>query len=169
MGKFKIFTLSKRLGVVIIVFLAITIIGVGSGIYLSQRTRNPFPVAISDSVTFPLYYPSKLPSGYHVDPSSFKGNNQAVLYSLVKANSPSIAISVQTKPSGFDFDDFKNKQLRGTKTVPTDAGDAVVGLYAERILGSLLTDKSWVLVNGSSKVSAKDIQTIVKSLREVKS
>lgn len=130
-----------------------------------SQTSNPIPIAVQESVTYPLYYPTELPPGYQIDQFSFQANNQVVLYSLTKQGSPSIAVSIQARPNGFDFDDFNNKQLRGSKAIANDAGDGLVGLYADRILGSLLTDKSWVLVNAPSKVPAKDIEMVMESLR----
>lgn len=158
-------TRKKSFMVAGIIILAVA----GGGLRYTLRNQpNPIPDSIVSAVTFPLYYPATLPAGYIIDQASFRADNQVVLYTLTKAGASNISVSIQSKPSGFDFNDFQNKQLRGTKAVANDNGEVLVGLYAERIVGSLLNDKSWVLVNASSKVSAKDIETIMKSLQPAK-
>lgn len=146
--------------------IILALIAAGMTWYFVRPPSSPIPKNISETVIFPLFYPTKLPTGYVINKTSFHSDNQVVLYSLTKSGAPNIVITVQSKPNGFDFSDFKDKQLRSSKSIANDAGDTVVGLYADRIVGSLLSDKSWVLVNAPSKVSAKDIETVMKSLRQ---
>lgn len=137
---------------------------VGFTVYQLCRPHNPLPPQVIESVTYPLYYPAKLPKGYQIDEQSFKANNQVVIYSLTKTGKPAMAISIQPKPANFNFDDFHLKKLSGSKELLTRSGKAVIGVYGERTVGSLVTNKSWVLLTAPASVSAKDVETAMQNL-----
>lgn len=156
----------KRIG---IPFVTLMIILAGTVVFIMNRPAiNPIPQNIQAAVTFPVYYPSELPTDYQIDQNSFQANNQAVLYSIIKTGSPSIAVSVQPKPNNFDFDDFHLKKLSGSKEIITLSGKAVVGVLGGRTVGSLAADKSWVLITAPNDVPTSEIETILKSLTTVR-
>lgn len=130
-----------------------------------HKAPSPIPTSVTESATYPLYYPSSPPKGYRIDEGSFRASNQVVIYAVSKENGPSMAVSIQPKPNNFDFNDFHIKKLTGSKEILTQSGKAVIGVYNDRTVGSLVTDKSWVLVTAPSSISAKDVETVMKGLR----
>jgi hypothetical protein len=157
---------SKKKRKLLIILTLTLLLGLGAlaWFYELKNQPDPIPSRIKESVTYPLYYPAELPDQYSIDKQSFQTTNQVVIYYLVKDGSPSLSISIQPRPNNFNFEDFHLKKMTGSKEVLTQSGKAVIGTYNDRIIGSLVTDKSWLLVAAPSKVSAKGIETIVKSL-----
>lgn len=147
---------------VILIFLSSLVLYI-----IYKPSPNPIPKSTVESVTFPLYFPSDLPRGYKFNPNSIKSNNHAVLYTLTNDRSSTIVISIQPTPTEFNFEEFHLKQISGSKEVLTKSGKAVIGMLTNRTVGSLVTDKSWVLTSAPANVSAKDVETVIRSLTVV--
>ena len=161
--KKKRFLSRKRL--IILTPLLILIVAAGSTyLYLNGTPPSPIPKTVSQSVAFQLYYPSKLPEGYTFDKSSFNSSNQVVIYALLQQGKKKVFVTNQPEPAGFNFDDFNKKQLSGSKTVLTPYGEAVVGIFGDKIVGSIVIDKTWILINTAEENGAAPVEQILKSL-----
>src|SRR5581483_841391 len=89
----------------LITLMVLILIG-GGYIYWSIKLRSLIPASTRAAVDFPLLYPTKLPTGYHLDQSSFSASGKVVLYSAVNSGPAKIAFTVQRKPPTFDFNTF---------------------------------------------------------------
>lgn len=135
-------------------------------IQVTKAPKSPFTTDIRSSVSFPLYYPTKYPSGYHLDPASISSNGQAVLYQ-VKGDSTdalTIFVSIQAKPTGMNFDDFYNKHLTEPTSHITSNGPVVVGTDSRGTFGGLLTKNDWVLVTMADETASSKVLTILSNL-----
>lgn len=156
----------RRLRVVLILFVLLLAAGAAGYWYKSNMLSSPIPANIRASVNFPLIYPTKLPSGYHLDNTSFSSSGGVVLYSAQNGPGNKIAFTVQQRPSGFDFNNFYKQGLTDPSTFDTSLGQAALGTANGRPLGSLLTDTSWLLVSSASKsVQSDDLRLILNNLK----
>lgn len=129
------------------------------------RSSSPIPKSISNSVNFPLYYPSKLPAGFKLDKNSFSHTSSVVLYSLVFDGNKHLAFSIQTRPSSLDFAQLLHNV---NKEFNTDAGQADIVNLGGRTTGSLLTPKSWVIINTVDPIDTLTLEQIIRSLAVVR-
>jgi hypothetical protein len=154
------------------------------GLRVYQTHSDQLPDDIKKSVSFPVYYPSKLPQGYSLDKNSAKTANGIVLFSLVFGGKK-ILISEQTRPSHPpDLIALTKPQkaqlpvgLSGI-TPPTLAPkfkeiDCPVGLAVQgaNVSGSptaiVLTDSTLVNMTGSSTLSDAAISEIIQNLKRI--
>lgn len=129
----------------------------------SSSQKSPVPNPYKNALGFSTPYPTKLPEGFSVNPSSFNSTNSVLIYSIDTGNQP-ISVSVQRKPESFDFDSFYSKGLQGTQKFTTDIGEAAVGKAEGKIIGSLLAGDSWaILTSTSSTLTQIQLQEIIKN------
>lgn len=145
-----------------IIVCAVVVTGISAYMLLHKRT-DPVPESIKKSVLFPVYYPTQLPDGYQIESSSFQANSNVLLYSIGKAGAQPIAVTVQSKPENFDFDNFHLKQMRSSREVLTGSGKAVIGLFGDKPTGSLVTADTWVLVSANPQLPADQLEALMKS------
>jgi hypothetical protein len=136
------------------------------GWWLTHHNSDPLPATIRSQVRFGLYYPAKLPAGWHVKKDSF-AVSQGVVFYLVEGTKGVVTVSIQPRPATFDYATFYEKGLSGTFQFTTPAGQAALGHANNRLMGSLVGDDSWVLLSpDSSDVPQSDLQAILSSLRK---
>lgn len=158
----------SRKKLIAIVILILIVLGGAAGYWYKFRLpTDPIPASIKSSVNYPLLYPSKLPPGYKIVASSFNSANDAVVFEADDQSSDKIAFSVQKRPPTFDFPSFYKQGLGNAALFSTDIGEAAVGTVASKPIGSLATDKSWMLVSSSSKnVTNSDIRLILNNIKQ---
>lgn len=156
----------RRLQIILASVLLLVILTTGTAFMAFPKQQSPFAKSIVASVGFPLYYPKALPSGYIIDTSSITSNGQAVLYQIINpgASNATIFVSIQAKPSNFNFNDFYQQKLSDTTAHPTANGQAVVGLYNNGVFGSLVTSSDWIIITTPNEAAASRIQTVLNSL-----
>jgi hypothetical protein len=143
----------------------VVLAAVAAGGYYMKLPRNPIPPEVSSQVKFPLYYPAKLPQGYNLDKSSFRGTSQVVFYQAVSSGgAQKIFFSLQPRPADFNFDDFYFKKLSDTTDITTPNGKATIGVYNQGIFGSLVTTKTWVIVTSTDETAQSQVQEILKNM-----
>jgi hypothetical protein len=156
----------KKLLAVLIILLCVAAASTAAYIY-HQNSSEVIPAKIKSQTNLPILYPSKLPPGYKVIKSSFNvtsGNVVAYYASDSKGNH--INFTVQPRPKSFDFDKFYTQIMSDTTRFNTPAGEAVIGKANDKLLGSLATTSSWLLVTGSSnKVDASNLQTALSGVK----
>lgn len=140
----------------------------GAGVYyMFFVSYDPIPQNIRLQVSFTLYYPKSLPSGWSIDKSSFYTDPsvQVVGYRL-RGPSGYLNVTIQPVPKSFDFNNFYTKRLSGTVQFLTPLGQGAIGTAGNQLVGSLETPSSWVLASPSTKsVREADIQFVLSHLQ----
>ena len=158
---------SRRRVWIIIILFALIACAAGAGYwYKSARLSSPIPANVRASVNFPLLYPAQLPAGYHLDNTSFTTSGGVVLYSAVNYSGAKIAFTDQQRPPGFDFNKFYTQGLSNSSSFDTSLGQAAIGTANGKLLGSLVTDQTWLLVSSVSKsVNSSDLRLVLNHLK----
>jgi hypothetical protein len=141
--------------------------GVGTGVYVvhARLSASPFSAEASRSAGLPLYYPAKLPDGWRIDPGSLHTDTGMAYYQLANASNI-INVTLQTRPSSFNFNNFYTETLHNTTQFLTPLGQAAIGKADGHYLGSLAIDDIWILVTpGSPDLPADDLHTILSNMR----
>lgn len=155
--------------VVFIPALILIIVAGLSTYFLFFVSHDPIPKSIRSQVSFTLFYPSSLPTGWSIDKSSFYADpsDQVVGYRL-SGQDAYLGITIQPTPSSFDFSNFYTKQLGDTTQFLTPLGQGAIGKANNNYVGSLDTPTSWVLTSSNaSSVSKSDIQYVLSHMQAV--
>ncbi len=132
--------------------------------YITQP--NPFPATIQNKVSYSLFYPAKLPSGFAISQSSYNLANNTVTYRATKGDKK-IVFTMQKAPAGLDFNAFYKQQLTDIQNYTTQFGPGVIGVNDNRQLGSLVANGTWVLLTtNSSSVNRDDISLVMNNLQK---
>ncbi len=138
------------------------------GVFLAYRkyyVKNPFPADIRQNAGLDLLYPTKLPTGYTIDPTSMQQTNGILLYDAT-SGSNRLVFTLQKTPSTFDFATFYKQQLQDNQQFSTPYGQAAVGKNSNRYLGSLVDGNTWLLLStNTSSLSASDFTQTLNSLK----
>ena len=147
--------------------LALLVLMFGS-LYYHFYHQPIVPVSIKTQSRIPILYPTKLPPGFSLVKSSFSITDEGVVtYYAEDSSRNKIIFTVQERPASFDFDKFYSESLSNSTKFTTPLGEAAVGSASGQLLGSLATDKSWVIITSLSKiVDAGKIRTILGSINE---
>lgn len=157
----------RKIKITLVAMAAVAILaGGGLSAYLIFAPKtDPIPKKISESVTYPLYYPTSLPKGYSIDQKSFQTTGSVVFYNITAPSKPTLAVAIQAVPSDFNFDDFTQRQMTGSREILTPTGPAVLGQFAGKKVASIVINKTWLLINAPDQFSAKNLENIAKSLK----
>jgi hypothetical protein len=116
-------------------------------------------------VSFPVLAPDKLHDGFTYKKGSVKTSSGIVLYSLQDGKDKSVSVSQQAKPAISNFDDFYNRVLTNRTSVLSTQGKAVLGTNGNQTIGSLITGKSWILLNTTSHIDNHTLSELISSLQ----
>lgn len=128
------------------------------------------PKEIQKSVDFPIYYPNQLPSGYMLDPASFRlAEPGVVLFAVRYGEGKDIVFSEQQQPSNSEMDKFISSYLPLNSALQLPLGQAKVGAYGNapniRTIVSLPLHKGpWLIATAPSEVGHEDLVKILQSL-----
>lgn len=117
--------------------------------------------AAQQTAAFPLYIPD-LPSGYIYNAGSLHGASSVIVYTLT-TNGGQLAVTEQSKPADFDF-----SQLSGTQEFTTSVGKAYIEDFQTRTTGSLIGDKTWVIINAPNPIGAGQMDLLLRSFQPLK-
>ena len=160
----------RRLRLVLVMVILLAAAAGGGYWYKSNKLDSPVPVTIRASVNFPILYPTKLPSGYHLDNNSYTSSGNVVLYSAVNSSGTRIAFTDQQRLANFNFNTFYTQGLSNPTSFDTSIGQAAIGTATDKLLGSLVTDQSWLLVSSTSKsVGSADLKLILSNAKQAPS
>lgn len=126
--------------------LIVLVFGLLLGLYL-MKPKNPFPENIRKEISYPLYYPEKLPEGYKLDKSSVKVESNIMFFTLDNEDKK-IIVSEQAIPS--QPPDLAN--IQGFKKFNTSSGDAVIGSNVGRPTAILLSNTTLITISGDNKI-----------------
>lgn len=151
----------------LIVFFILVLIAAGAGAYLYQKSLVVVPANIVAQSDIPILYPSKLPAGYKINKTSFKvSNGNIISYYATNKTSSRLVFTVQARPPNFDYEKFYSSSMTDVTKIATPLGEGAVGTAGGRLLGSLATTKSWILITTSDKSGGSDkIQIALSSLK----
>lgn len=157
----------KSLGLAILI---VTMAVAGWYIYQQSDASKPVPQSVVRAVNFPLYYPTKLPDGFHVDRQSIKAtNNQTVEFSIEQDNQK-ILVTEAAKPE-LSYEQIYSERLADRRDFDTPAGKVSVGNFKvndDRAGGSLLTARTWVIVIAPRGYSLDRLSDVMRSFSELK-
>jgi hypothetical protein len=142
--------------------MLIAILGAGAvTYYIKNRPSVPFSSAITNQVSFPLYYSSKIPNGFTFKASdiSVKGNVVTLYYTY--GGNKKLIINEQAKPLSFDF-----SQITGDSAFQTSYGNAVIKVNDTNTTASLVTSKTWLLLNSTGTIATKDVEELLNNLTQ---
>jgi hypothetical protein len=128
----------------------------------TANSNNPIPSAVAQSIPFPVYYPSSLPVGFKINPSSISNRGQILTYYYEYDGGKKLIITEQAKPPNFDFG-----KLSGDQEFTAPLGRAYIVDMDTRTTGSLITDKTWVILNAPNKMGADQLRQIIDSFSKV--
>ncbi len=152
---------------VIIVLVILGILGgAAAWAYPKYMDKNPFPANIQSSAQVQLFYPSKMPAGFKIEPSSMHFTNGAFIYDAKNADKR-LVFTLQKTPPTYNYSSFYGQDLKNLKELTSPYGKAVVGKYQDRYLGSLVSGNTWLLLStNNTSVSADDMSLIISNLKK---
>ena len=126
--------------------------------YLAKNAT--IPADVTSNVSFPVYYPKPMPSGYTYKRGSTKLENRILSFSL-QNGSKTITISEQATPP--NPPDLSN--LPGFKRLDVPNGYGAIGKSVGLNVAVLLTDTTLVTLNTTSGTRAEILKNCALSLR----
>jgi hypothetical protein len=142
-----------------IVGAVVVLLAVG-GILVLTNKSDPVPQNIRSQVHFPILYPKTLPAGYGIDSKTMNVAAGVLVFSIRAIQNTTLSVSEQARPANFDF-----TQLTGDVQFQTTYGNAIVKVNGEKTTASLVTDKTWLLLNSTGPVATKDIEALLNSFQ----
>lgn len=127
---------------------------------------NPFTAKIMASVQFPLYYPTQIPSGYHIDSGTVnEPQSGVVVFDMVGPKGQKLYMSEEARPTTFDLGGFY-KKFEGLKEIPVSDGAVAVGKLGGGTteIVSRANNKTWILSNTSASIPLDQLVSMMKSL-----
>lgn len=127
---------------------------------------NPFTPAILASAKFPLYYPTQLPDGYRIDPSSVtEPEANVVVVTLRGPHGEKLYMSEEPRSKTFDLGGFY-QSLSNLKEVAVSDGAVAVGFdnKTRNEVVSRANNQTWILCNTTAHVPQSQLVAMLKSL-----
>ena len=149
------------------------LLGVGALVFGGVKIAHskPWPskelLSAKSKVAYPLYYPAELPEGYSYMEGSLKPSEIATIYSIEYDKDKKLFISNQPKPKEVVFKDFYDRLLKNKADISSSQGKAVTGVIADQPVGSLVNDKTWVIINAPKGIDGQDLTTLVSKLEKL--
>jgi hypothetical protein len=142
---------------------------VSTGIWLGvaqpwqPSNSNPFTTSLIAAMKFPIYYPTKLPAGYHIDRKSIQSPaDNVVVMTVLGPKGEKLYISQEARPAKFDLGGFYNS-LTELKQVSAPDGGIAVGYNGRTIVGSRANNTTWILSNTNAALPPDQIITTLQS------
>jgi hypothetical protein len=120
-----------------------------AAIWLIANTK-PIPGKYRLGLNYPLYYPSNLPKGYSVDRNSFSRKGAVLIFKISTPSGKKVVVAEQHIPRGLDLSQHPNPggfTLPDKRDFTTAAGTAEVSFWGDKLVSSLVTENTWVILN----------------------
>lgn len=145
---------------------------IGAGLFgwhwhKQKAATSPFNAAIMASVGVPLYYPTILPDGFHIDKRSInEPQSGTVVLTMNGPRGEKLYMSEEARPAAFNLGGFYNSFI-GLKEIAVSGGAIAVGYIngGRTIIGSRSINKTWILANSNAHVSPATLVRILESLK----
>jgi hypothetical protein len=133
------------------------------------RDTSPIPRSYQKNISFPLYYPHTLPTGYTVDKKSFEQPDTGVLtYSIIAPNGRRIAVSETATPA--HRPDHKKVpkllQIPGEDVYDIPIGSVRISAWDKQYVSDILTDDTWIILNVTG-FTFEEAKTVTNSFTEL--
>jgi hypothetical protein len=145
------------------------LVGLSAGLVTVFYDSGPIPRSARKEIDFPLYYPKTLPPGYSVDARSFTQKDKVVIFSIKPPHGKNIAVSEQHLPTGLDLSVHKNPagiKLPDERNFTTGAGQAQVSLWGDKMVSSLVTEDTWIILNVTG-ITPTDVDAVTSSFKRL--
>lgn len=139
----------RRPPTIIATAVTVAILGSATAWWLIAHTK-PIPAKYRQGLNFQLYYPQNLPKGYIVDKHSFQRKNKVLIFNISSPSGKNIAVAEQHIPQGLDLSQHPNPSgvsLPDQRNFTTAAGSAQISLWGDKLVSSLVTPNTWVILN----------------------
>lgn len=147
-----------------IVVLLIVVAAVGVLIY-THRSSSPLS-AYARQISFPLYYPSKLPDSYYLNAKTISLSSDLVFYELNSTSQkPALVITQQSMPDGFDAKKLVGEKASALAVPVGTLYDISAGKQSKYML---TTGTTLVFISTLKKVDASAVNALASSLQQVK-
>lgn len=140
----------------------ILFVAIGALIY-AYYSNPTFPSTIGSSLSFPIYYPSKLPPNFKYVNQSAKVEGGLLTYDL-SDGSNTITIAIQSLPKT----ELDLNIIDGLKAYKTSIGTAYIGKQKETIAAIVVADRSLINISSSSSISTQTLGVVAQNLHEIK-
>ena len=135
---------------------------------LSPKTvRDPFSSTQRAAVGIPLYYPAKLPKGYHINYKSVNiPQKGAIIFVIDGPSDNKVYVSEEPTPSSDIVSNLTGTIIRPS-VISTSLGNGTAGLLNKQQgeAASILTNnKTWIIVNSNTTVSLDVLKSVLENL-----
>jgi hypothetical protein len=153
---------NKKMPLLIGGAIALLVLTAGALFVAVLGESRPIPKEYADKVSFPLYYPDKLPAGFARDTGVMSANSEALVYGFRDQEGKRLVVTIQARPAGLSVNDFNP-----TKEFGTHIGRAYVVDLDGRSTAAIVNDTSLVVVNAPEGIALSSLETFVNSLRRI--
>ncbi|HET7637177.1 MAG TPA: hypothetical protein VFK47_00410 [Ktedonobacteraceae bacterium] len=151
----------RRVATVVCVVALATI---GGRLWIFKPAPSPFKEALTQ-VVFPIYYPQPMPAGFTLDTQSIQVSGGIVFYTLRATNGNTVTVTNQLPPIAMDPITTFETSLTEPEIVHTAYGNAKIGKLPGTVSGSLLTTKTWIIINSQQTDTLPRFAEIFQALR----
>jgi hypothetical protein len=152
----------RRPLIILILVVLIGLITAGWFILSNSTDKSTIPLEIVSKLSFPAYYPSKLPAGYSYTDGSAKLQTGLFYYKLHKGTKI-ITVTQQPVQGSIDL-----KKLPKYSSLNVPAGPAALGVSVGNPSAVIATGSTLVSINSSKGVSKDDVITVAKNIKPIK-
>jgi hypothetical protein len=155
--------------IALVAFLAVVATATSGWLLITRPwvyNPNPFTPAVAASVQFPLYYPTKLPTGYRVDAKSVTQPQAGVVVFEMKGPKGAILYaSEEARPVSYDLGGFY-KTFAGLKELPVSDGAIASGKLnnGRTEIVSRANNKTWILCNTTAPIPMDQLTNMLSSI-----
>jgi hypothetical protein len=142
--------------------VALVIIGCAVG-YWQHSHKPALPKILVSSLSFPVYFPKPLPNNLNFSANSASVQANVLTFSLKDNHDKKVLVTQQARPNDFDF-----SRLSGNDEFTTPEGKAYIVDNDLRTTGSLVTDKTWVILNAPGKIDTDTLRQLIKNLTPIR-
>jgi len=117
-------------------------------------------------VSFPVYYPTKLPPGYTLNPKSVSISSDLLFFSVTSAEKkPTLVFTEQSMPANFDIKSMVGKDATALAVESGTFYDIGTDKQNKYILA---TDSTLIFINITDKIDASAVNFMAGSMHQVR-
>lgn len=163
---------NKRMAAAVVLLLVVVSgLSAAAFAFLPQLTTpgNPFDASLREEMGIPLYYPTKLPTGYKMELGSIsRPETDVVLYAVSNEAGQRFNVTLQKQPADIDLEPLYATLKDIHEISTTTFGSVKVGTSSSEniVIANILTGKTWIIVSGNTETLTDTLlKDIIDSLR----
>ena len=162
---------TRRKKLVLAITTGVIILAVGFALWIfTIRDTGPIPRKYTKGLDLTLYYPTRLPSGYAVDPRSFERKENSIIFSISAPKRRNIAVSLQATPTDMPIQSAPRGTpvgIPGERNFSTGIGQAHLSLWGDKYVSDIVTTRgTWIILNVSG-FTTEEATKITQSFTEL--